>query len=158
MEATRDRLSRFVCSRLNNDTFLIVEHDTYDEHPFIYVKVYDDPPLVVLSDTGCGGVYIEVSPSSSADNIRGYLETYPILDNGNKPLNPRDSNGRPQKQYLVICTHCHYDHILGLPYFADTSPIIVASSYRKSFVIEDLAEHSLYNYKNITIPKYTVTH
>lgn len=158
METTRDRLSRFVCNRLNDDTFLIVEHDSYDEHPFIYVKVYHDPPLLVLSDTGCGGLYTKVTGPSSANTVRDYIETYPVLDNDNKPLNPRDQTGKPQKQYLIICTHCHYDHILGLPYFADTSPIIVASSYGKSFVIEDLGEHSLCKYQNIAVPEYTVTY
>ncbi|KAG6991303.1 hypothetical protein G7Y79_00054g089320 [Physcia stellaris] len=156
MEATRDRHSRFVCNRLNDDTFLIVEHDSYDEHPFIYVKVYHDPPLLVLSDTGCGGVYTQVT-SPSANTIRDYIETHPVLDNDNKPLNPHDRTGKPEKQYLIICTHCHYDHILGLPYFADTSPIIVASSYGKSFVTEDLAEHSLCKHENIAVPEYTVT-
>lgn len=157
MTATQDRHSRFQATRLNDDTFLVIEHDTYDEHPFIYVKLYDNPPVIVLSDTGCGGLYTD-GTTTSDKTIRDFLETYPVPANDSKPLNPRTSTGNPGKKYFVICTHCHYDHILGLPYFVDSSPNILASSYDKSFVTEHLAEHSLCSYMNVDTPAYSVTY
>lgn len=45
--------SSFTASRVNPSTFLIVERDLYGEHPFIYVKIHPDKPVIVLSDTGC---------------------------------------------------------------------------------------------------------
>ena len=48
--------------------------------------------------------------------------------------------------------------ILGLPFFADISPTIVASSYERSFLTKDLSEHSLCKFKNVDTPDYSITH
>lgn len=88
----------FTGSRLNNSTFRIVENDEYKEIPFIYAKVY--PSAIVLIDTGCGG------PSGDAsDSLKIFLETHPLSDNGNLPIN------HCSKPYIIISTHCHFDHI-----------------------------------------------
>lgn len=92
----------FSCTRLNPTTFLIVEDDQWGEMPFIYAKVF--PSVIVLVDTGCGGAARD--PSVQLTSLREFIETYPVADNGGIPLNP---DGR--KEYAVVCTHCHYDHI-----------------------------------------------
>ena len=147
--------SYFTCSQLNATTFVIVENDQYQEHPFIYVKIFDEPPLLVLSDTGCGG---GVADEAHSRNLLDFIETSPIPWNNGKPLNPRDSAGRASKQYLIICTHCHYDHILGLSHFPKDSRSIVASSYDKAFIECDIAEHSLCRFLNVAVPDYTVSY
>lgn len=100
----------FTCTRLNSSTFRIVEADKYGEFPFVYAKIYDS--VIVLIDTGCGGAARD--PHVKLTSLRDFIETYPVEQNDDKPLN---SGGR--KSYVVICTHCHYDHIgrscLGFP-------------------------------------------
>ena len=147
-------LPYFQCTRLNSTTFFIVENDKYAEHPFVYAKIY--PDLVVLSDTGCGGT--ADTSGSSPSSLRDFIETSPIGANGGRPLNPRQRNGKPSKRYLIICTHCHYDHILGITEFADTEPAILASCHGKSFVEENLPEHSLCLYIGVPTPTYTVSY
>jgi glyoxylase-like metal-dependent hydrolase (beta-lactamase superfamily II) len=92
----------FFCSRLNATTFKIVEDDKWSENPIIYVKIYER--VIVLVDTGCGGASRD--PDASLTSLRRFLETYQVPDNNGLPLN---QNGT--KDYLVICSHCHYDHI-----------------------------------------------
>lgn len=92
----------FSCSRLNASTFLIVEDDQWGETPFLYAKVYD--AVLALVDTGCGGAARDASVELTS--LRTFLETYPVADNGGQPLNPGGT-----KEYVVVCTHCHYDHI-----------------------------------------------
>ena len=141
----------FTCSRLNATTFVICENDKYDEHPFVYVKIYDDPRLVVISDTGCGG---GDGDRKHLHNLKDYIETFPAAANDGKPLNPLEA----ERGYLIICTHCHYDHILGLNHFPTDSTPILASSLDVSFIKEDLPVHSLCKFLDIATPKYTVSH
>ncbi len=144
----------FLCTRVNSTTFVIVEKDEYDEHPFVYLKIY--PKLVVLSDTGCGGSADATRPSQS--NLRHFIETSPVVANGRQPLNPRQGNGQPSKKYLIVCTHCHYDHILGLSQFTDVDPAILASLHGRSFIEDNLPEHSLCFFLGVPTPKYTVSY
>ena len=144
----------FSCSQLNSSTFLIVERDQYGEYPFIYVKLCDDPSLVLLSDTGCGG---GTDREKDSTNLKDFIETYPIPENGGKPLNPRDSHGKPLRTYSIICSHCHYDHILGLAHFPASSSHIVASSFDKAFIEENLPEHSLCESLGLSVPDYKVS-
>ena len=140
----------FTCSRLNATTFVIHEDDKYKEHPFIYVKIYDDPPLLVMSDTGCGGGVGQ----EHVHNLKDFIEHFPAAANDGKPLNPVEA----KRPYLIICTHCHFDHILGLEHFTSASTRIVASSFDKSFIEEHLPEHSLCRYLGIPTPIYTVSY
>ena len=146
-------VSSFQCTRVNSTTFVVVENDKYEEHPFIYVKLYGN--LVVLSDTGCGTAD---GTKSSQNNLRYFIETSAIPANGGRPLNPRQENGKPSKRYLIICTHCHYDHILGLPQFTDLEPVILALLQGKSFIEDNLPKHSLCLFLGVATPKYTVSH
>src|SRR6266487_3482710 len=92
----------FSCSRLNATTFKIIEDDIWSENPIIYAKIYDR--VVVLLDTGCGGASRD--PTVTLTSLRRFLETYPVPDNNGLPLNQDGT-----KDYLVICSHCHFDHI-----------------------------------------------
>lgn len=141
----------FSCSRLNATTFVIHENDKYEEHPFIYVKIYDDPRLVVLSDTGCGG---GGGGRAHYHNLKDYIENFPASANDEKPLNPLEAG----RGYLIICTHCHYDHILGLNHFQTASTRILASSFDKSFIEEDLPVHSLCKFIDVPTPEYAVSY
>jgi glyoxylase-like metal-dependent hydrolase (beta-lactamase superfamily II) len=103
MQLTSPR-SAFAASRLNATTFLIKElDDIYDEYPFIYVKVIPEANVCCLVDTGCGGV--SKDPDVEVTSLRQFIETVAVPDNDYKPLN---NDG---KEYIVICTHVHYDHI-----------------------------------------------
>jgi glyoxylase-like metal-dependent hydrolase (beta-lactamase superfamily II) len=93
--------------RLNTSTFLIIEDDGLDEQLHIYVKIYYD--LILLCDTGCNMPRRHTAISS----LRMYLEEMPVPSNGNYPLNPWNDYLSMAKPYMIICTHCHYDHILG---------------------------------------------
>ncbi|KAL9075514.1 MAG: hypothetical protein Q9161_001586 [Pseudevernia consocians] len=143
-------LEYFTCSRLNPTTFVIQENDKYEEHPFIYVKIYNNPCLVVISDTGCGG---GDTGREHHHNLKDYIETFPAPANNGKPLNPPKAG----RAYLIICTHCHYDHILGLEHFQTASTTILASSFDRSFIEEDLPVHSLCKFIDVPTPKYTVS-
>lgn len=81
---------------------MVVADDKYFEEPQIFVKVY--PSTVVLIDTGCG--LNPKDPEAEPKSLRVFLETYPVADNDNAPLNPDR-----EKPYTLILTHCHYDHI-----------------------------------------------
>lgn len=97
-------------------------------------------------------------PGPPSDTLRNFLETFSIPDNGKKPLNPRKPTGEPTLSYLIICTHCHYDHILGIPCFEEVSPIILASSNDKSFIEDDLPKHSLCSDLNVPTPEYVISY
>lgn len=45
--------SSFSVTRVNATTFLIVEDDSWGEHPHIYAVLHPTAPLLILSDTGC---------------------------------------------------------------------------------------------------------
>jgi glyoxylase-like metal-dependent hydrolase (beta-lactamase superfamily II) len=138
---------------LNATTFVIREEDAYNDYPLIYAKIFSEPPLLLLSDTGSGGHGLP--PSIAITSLRKYLETFPVSSNSDKPLNP--SGTLP---YLIICTHCHNDHILGIPDFitpkCDTT--ILASSYDPSFILDDLPTHSGCLDLGLPTPTYEVSY
>jgi glyoxylase-like metal-dependent hydrolase (beta-lactamase superfamily II) len=137
-----------VSRRVNLTTFLIIEDDRDGEQPHIYVKIY--PNHLLITDTGSN---IPRSKEASFTSLRQYLEAYPIPSNSNKCLN-EDS----KKKYIIICSHCHSDHILGIPQFLSAERFIIASSFQPSFILEDLPTHSLCKYLGVPTPKYTITH
>ncbi|MCJ1327402.1 hypothetical protein MMC10_004071 [Thelotrema lepadinum] len=144
--------SYFHCKRLNATTFVIVEYDRFGEQPFIYARICKEIGILVLSDTGCGG-----SSTAKLGTLRVFLETYPVPENDHVPLNPCHEKGKQLLEYVIILTHCHYDHILGISEFVDTKPTIVASNFGKSFVESDLPSHSLCKYLGVPTPVYTVS-
>lgn len=54
-------------------------------------------------DTGCGGVTVDPVEITS---LRKYIEEVKLDCNGGAALN----EGK-RMEYVVIATHCHYDHI-----------------------------------------------
>ncbi|PSR79586.1 beta-lactamase-like protein [Coniella lustricola] len=141
----------FSCTRLNASTFRIVEDDQWSENPFIYAKLC--AAAIVIIDTGCGGAARD--PAVQLTSLREFLETYPVDDNGGKPLNPGGS-----KAYEVVCTHCHYDHIGGIEGITETQhpSSIWASANIKSFILDDLPTSSLCRYVGMKTPSYSVSH
>ncbi|EEY21458.1 conserved hypothetical protein [Verticillium alfalfae VaMs.102] len=141
----------FSCQRLNSTTFVVQENDKWSEEPLIYVKTY--PHDIVLIDSGCGGS----SETPTIDlTLKVYLETVPVPDNEGLPLNR--SGVRP---YTIISTHCHYDHIGGIPEFMRTSGLAVwASSAGKDFLTDPhkLNSASLCAFIGMELPRYHVTH
>ncbi|EJD06343.1 Metallo-hydrolase/oxidoreductase [Fomitiporia mediterranea MF3/22] len=146
---TANKTVAFRASRLTSTVFKIVEYDDiYSEHPFIYAKIV--PGVIVLIDSGCGGATND--PTIDVTSLREFIETWPIANNDDKPLN---ENGR--FEYIVVCTHCHYDHILALEQFSTDSQIL-ASSYCPSFLApENLPQNSQCRRLKISVPKYTPT-
>ena len=141
-------VTSFVSRRVNSTTFVLCEDDKYGEQPYIYVKLYANHLLI--TDTGCD---TPRSNTPSLTSLREYLETYPDPRNDHQCLNPGGS-----KQYIIVCSHCHYDHILGIPQFLSANPIIVASNFDKSFILKDLPIHSLCKYIDVPTPEYCISH
>lgn len=125
--------------------------------------------FIVISDTGCGTevpntafsrqsgrneVYRTTSQQPEVWNIGTFLE-YTINPGGQMP-------------YLVMTTHCHYDHIMGIgklpPTLAAQSPAgkppttVLTSSHSKSFVTpySHLQRHSLCDSIGLNAPTYDV--
>jgi glyoxylase-like metal-dependent hydrolase (beta-lactamase superfamily II) len=74
--------------------------------------------------------------------------------NSNKPLNPHGS-----KHYLIISTHCHYDHLGGVTQFlAGGTTEIIASATGKHFIESDLETHGLFKYVGRPTPYFQITH
>ncbi|RDX42120.1 Metallo-hydrolase/oxidoreductase [Lentinus brumalis] len=139
----------FTAHRLTPSTFLIVEvDDIYDEHPFIYAKIVPAAHTILLLDTGCGGKTRK--PDAELTRLRDFLERAPVQENEAKPIN---TGGL--MRYVVVLSHCHYDHILGVEQFAHDSPVL-ASGYDPSFLAPaSLPTHSLCESLHIRTPSYT---
>jgi glyoxylase-like metal-dependent hydrolase (beta-lactamase superfamily II) len=98
---TASSTTSFTATHLIGNTFRLVEDDQHIKRPFIYVKVY--PAVVVVIDTGCNAPN---NPSLPVTSLREFIETVDVEANGGEPLN-RDG----KLPYLVVLSHCHYDHI-----------------------------------------------
>ncbi|KAH7408798.1 beta-lactamase-like protein [Phaeosphaeria sp. MPI-PUGE-AT-0046c] len=152
----------FSARRLNASTFLIVEDDKWGEYPLIYAKVYDG--VVVLVDTGCGGAARD--EGVEVKRLREFLETVPVQDvdgdaDGGEEGDGERSNARPinevgKRGYVVLCTHCHYDHIGAVEQFPDAA--IWASAFDESFITDPKAfpTHSLCRFVGMKTPRYEV--
>lgn len=73
--------------------------------------------------------------------------------NSNKPLNPGGA-----RQYYIICTHCHYDHLGGITHFLEGGTTqIIASAAGRNFIESDLERHGLFDSVGKPEPYYKVT-
>ncbi|KAI6116881.1 Metallo-hydrolase/oxidoreductase [Pisolithus thermaeus] len=139
----------FKARQIMPSTFLIIEwDDIYNEHPFIYAKIVSAVQTMLILDTGCGGA--SNNPRIGVRSLRKFIETVPIEENERAPLNP---GGR--LAYVVIQSHCHYDHIRsGNGSFASDS-VILGSGHDPTFTSpENLAAHSLCAILGIRTPSY----
>ncbi|KAJ5146151.1 uncharacterized protein N7515_000715 [Penicillium bovifimosum] len=118
-------ITSFTATRLNQTTFRLVEDDRHIERPMIYVKLY--PTCVVVIDTGCND---PMDKSLPVTGLRRFIETVPIHENKGKPLNP---DGR--LPYVILISHCHYDHIGGLETFDGSSYHIYCSRILLSEIV-----------------------
>lgn len=99
------RKAAFHATRLTSSTFLVKEYnDIYSEHPHIYAKVVPVANTILVIDTGCGGASYD--SEIQIKNLREYIETVGLAENNGEPLNPKGAY-----KYVVVTTHCHYDHI-----------------------------------------------
>ena len=161
----------FTIRQLNPSTFLIRETDKYGEYPHIFAKTVfvteesTRPALIVLSDTGCGSSALlsRNFPTIIRPELRlGRHDMDYIEDSYNLSRFLRATiNPRGEVPYLVITTHCHFDHILGLTYLPPTTSgmtTVLCSSHKKSFIVprSNLVKHSLCNEMHVNTPKYDV--
>ncbi|KAK5949230.1 hypothetical protein OHC33_009771 [Knufia fluminis] len=147
-------------------TYLIREKDAFGEYPNIYVKVQlgtdgQQTDVIILSDSGTGlDVSIENDsiPSALVSNGSDARRTRPpkrwnIATFLELTLNP--GHAAP---YLVMTTHCHYDHICGIQHLlnAETDVTVLSSSYDKGFLTpwRNLQKHSLCDLNGLKAPKY----
>ncbi|KAJ7158805.1 Metallo-hydrolase/oxidoreductase [Mycena filopes] len=138
----------FRATRLTQSTFLLSEYnDIYDEQPQIFVKLIPSANTILIIDTGCGGATID--HDIEITSLRRYIEQVRLDCNNGIPLNEGGC-----MEYLVVATHCHYDHILGMEQFADSR--ILASSHSPSFISQpNLPANSLCESMGIRTPSYT---
>ncbi|KAJ7284930.1 beta-lactamase-like protein [Mycena rebaudengoi] len=141
----------FEATRLTKSTFLLREYnDIYGENPHIYVKLIPSEGTILVIDTGCGGATID--QDIEITSLRTYIEEIKLKCNSGEPLNPASR----RMDYIIIPTHCHYDHILGIEDFNGSR--ILASSHSPSFISPgNLPVHSLCEHLGIPTPSYTPT-
>jgi glyoxylase-like metal-dependent hydrolase (beta-lactamase superfamily II) len=170
--------------RADTETYLIREHDQYGEFPHIYAKICtttsssgvlettksqtDTQGVIVLSDTGCGTsvpnpTWSQRPASTNSGRARPQPHVWTIGTFFEYTINP----GK-KLPYLVMTTHCHFDHIMGLQNLPPTTSIsakgtdhfttVLASSNSKSFIspYENLQKHSLCGEMGIHAPKYQI--
>ncbi|KAG9246822.1 hypothetical protein BJ878DRAFT_581102 [Calycina marina] len=127
----------FQATFINSTTVLITQDGSCYEQPLTYVKIY--PDLLHITDTGTA------SPRPATPLAKAKCE----------PLNPP---GR--KRYMAICSHAHFDHILGISssFYAAPPPFIVVSGNSPSFVMTDLPTHSLCKFMDVSTPESTISH
>ena len=141
----------FYIIQLTQSSWLIREHDKYGEYPNIFAKFcrVSDDAVIVLSDSGCAtSVRNEDFDSDLSNgpehwNLRTFLEA---------TINPS-----AKLPYLVITTHCHYDHILGITHLPPAGTSVMTSNHDKDFVTpySHLQQNSLCDTVGVNAPHYT---
>ena len=135
----------YYCSKLNDTTYLIVHHDKYLEFPFLYVKLYQSLSLAVIIDTGCGAH--NGQKDAPVLELRDFIHSE-IL-----------SSEQASFDFIVVCTHCHFDHIGGIEAFFGAGAKIVASGHDCGFLRPDRRDaNSLCGAFGMQTPKYEISH
>lgn len=135
----------YFSSRLNDTTHLIVHNDKYPEFPFIYVKLFAQLSLAVIIDTGCGAQ--NGQEQGPALELKDYIQRNVL------------SGEQASFDYVVVCTHCHFDHIGGIAAFAKSGATIVASGHDRKFLRpENRNKNSLCAKFGLETPEYEVSH
>lgn len=137
--------SPFFCSKLNDSTQLVVHRDKYSEFAFVYVKTYPQHSVAVIIDNGCGAG--NHSDDSSTLELKDFILAS-VLNSEQRTFD-----------FLVICTHCHFDHIGGIEAFSRSGAGIVASGHDREFLSpKKRTESSLCGTFNMAIPDYEISH
>lgn len=145
----------YYSSRLNESTYIVVHRDKLSEYPYIYVKLYHEPSLVVVFDTGCGAD--STHNEDEAQDLKDFIQTDLLSAAYETSGDP--GNGIRESDWMVICTHCHFDHIGGIQSFADAGAAILASGYDRDFVSpEHRAANSLCSAFGIETPHFEISH
>ncbi|KAH6616508.1 beta-lactamase-like protein [Boeremia exigua] len=151
----------FTIRQLNKTTYLIRELDRFDENPHIYVKKHTQTApdgrtatLLLVTDTGCGTTTQSRTSKTGRWDIRSFIDHH--------------LNSTLSIPYLVLLSHCHYDHILGLPSILHPAKtpgpppphtLIASSAYAPAFLEPraTLRTHSLCKSMNLHCPAYTTS-
>lgn len=150
-------------SNKHSATYLIRERDEFGEFPNIYAKVYFQnesrtPTVIILSDSGTGLNTVNEKPSDPPgrnvnDSRREQATHWNIASFLSATINP--SHASP---YIVLTTHCHYDHICGIQHLleAKVDIKILSSSHDISYVTpwQNLQKHSLCELVGLKAPLY----
>ncbi|KAJ9616772.1 hypothetical protein H2200_000491 [Cladophialophora chaetospira] len=120
-------------------------------------KSEETPKVIVLSDTGCGTEVANTSSSWLASPYHGVSRHEPEIWNISSFLEYTINPGG-RSPYLVMTTHCHYDHIMGIGKLPSSSTTVLSSSHSKSFITpySNLQKHSLSGTLGLQAPKYDV--
>ena len=124
-------------------------------------KEGQQPEVIILSDSGTG---------LDVPNEEGALPTHQTTDESLTQMTKlaerwniatfleRTLNAKHALPYIVISTHCHYDHICGIQHLLDakTDLTILASSNDPTFITpwSSLQKHSLCDRKSLAAPRY----
>ncbi|TKA78125.1 hypothetical protein B0A55_02728 [Friedmanniomyces simplex] len=99
-------------------------------------------------DTGCGKRYGEGEQPS---DLKTFIETEILRDDA--------ASGPSEYRSVVVCTHCHFDHIGGIEFFFDDGAMICASGYDPDFNgPQNRAANSLCAAFGMPTPQYQITH
>ena len=141
----------YALSKLNPTTWLVIHNDKYYEFSYIYIKVYPHLHLVVAIDTGCGSRYGK--GHEQPVELKTFIQKR-ILTNDS----PTDNIDSPDYAFMVICTHCHFDHIGGIQPFHEAGAHIIASGFDKDFLTDENRDaNSLCPAFGIPTPKYEIS-
>lgn len=149
---TVDRIHQTESSR----TFVIRENDRFGEYPNIFVKCQyvvssDTLRAVVLSDSGTG--LNQQSTSQLTRPRRFHGATWNIASVLAHTINPEHA-----APYIVVTTHCHFDHICGIQSLLDAGVdlTVLASARDISYLTpwNRLQEHSLCKLMHLRAPRY----
>ena len=138
-----------------SSSFVIREKDNYGEYPNIFAKVYytDEgrkPIVVILSDTGTGlnAPGGSTTRPSSQNPVRWNIATF-------LSTTVNQNHAAP---YIVLTTHCHYDHIMGIHQLleANAQVTMFSSSHDKNYLTpwRNLQKHSLCELIGLKAPVY----
>ena len=131
--------------QLNLTTWLVVHNDKYYEFPYIYVKLYSHLHLAVVFDTGCGTKYSKSHEQPT--ELKTFIE---------ERILPKSSSS--DYRFMVICTHCHFDHIGGIQPFHEVGAHIVASAFDQDFLSDENRDaSSLCPAFGIPTPTYNIS-
>jgi len=149
-------------------TYVIRERDEFGEYPNIYAKVQLGGPgqqadVIILSDSGTG---LDVLNKTGTIPLELGLTAEDVVVHRTKGPDRWNIatfleltlNSKHALPYIVITTHCHYDHICGIQHLLDarTDVTVLSSSNDPGFLTpwHNLQKHSLCDLLGLKAPRY----